>query len=294
MGCLWAARLWQRGFAVSLDLRDKHSLALYERRGSIILEQYGMRSELPVPARIASAERDCIHRLILATKAQDALAALQSVRHRLSPGTVIVLLQNGLAVQKAVAEERGADRVFCLSTSHGAWLHDSFHVVHAGFGKAWLGPMKRGGDMDMAGRVLSLLPTESMAVELDPDIERRLWLKLAINCAINALTVIHDCRNGELLVQPEARNDLMALTAEIEQLYRQLPQAPSVTPLWPQIEQVLRDTADNLSSTLQDHRHGRPTEMEFLNGYLCGLAEARGLPCPENRRVLQLLQARAG
>jgi 2-dehydropantoate 2-reductase len=31
------------------------------------------------------------------------------------------------------------------------------------------------------------------------DILTRLWRKLALNCAINPLTVLHDCQNGGLL-----------------------------------------------------------------------------------------------
>jgi 2-dehydropantoate 2-reductase len=32
--------------------------------------------------------------------------------------------------------------------------------------------------------------------EWSTDILTRLWRKLALNCAINPLTVLHDCRNG--------------------------------------------------------------------------------------------------
>ncbi len=291
MGCLWGARLWQQGSAVTLMLRNEQALGAYRERGGITLEQYGMSSQLMVPAQTVSVAQGRIHRLLLATKAQDALPALQSVRHRLLPETVIVLVQNGLAIHEAITDGYGADRVVCLSTSHGAFMANPFHVVHAGFGQAWLGTLAATGDLALLRSVLSLLPARSMAIEIDPAMARRLWLKLAVNCAINALTVIHDCRNGQLLTDDAAREQLQALTREIEGLYERLPQAPSVTPLWPQVEQVLRDTAENLSSTLQDHRRGRTTEIVHLNGYLCELAEARGLPCPENRRALQMLQS---
>lgn len=36
------------------------------------------------------------------------------------------------------------------------------------------------------------------------DILSRLWRKLALNCAINPLTVLHDCRNGETARAPSA------------------------------------------------------------------------------------------
>ena len=43
------------------------------------------------------------------------------------------------------------------------------------------------------------MPAQAMRIEVDDHIAMRLWQKFAVNCAVNALTVVHDCANGELL-----------------------------------------------------------------------------------------------
>ena len=47
------------------------------------------------------------------------------------------------------------------------------------------------------------------------DILSRLWRKLALNCAINPLTVLHDCRNGGL---SEHHCEVATLCAELAEL----------------------------------------------------------------------------
>lgn len=229
-----------------------------------------------------------IDNLLIATKAQDTAPALESVASNLSQNARIVLLQNGLKVQQDISERFGAGRVFCLTTSHGAWLRAPFDVVHAGEGEAWLGQLG-GADADAASHLqslLRLLPTQQLNIKADNNISLRLWHKLAINCAVNALTVIHDCRNGELLRLPGASAMLASLCEEISTLLREIPDAPDIIDLQSRVHHVLSVTADNVSSTLQDIRGGRRTEIDHLNGYLVELAEQHHLPCPLNKAVL--------
>ena len=128
-----------------------------------------------------------------------------------------------------------------------------------------------------------------MQVQREVDMRRRLWRKFAVNCAVNALTVLHDCRNGELLTRPAATAELTALCEEIATVLEALPRAPAIGPLWPQVVSVLEASAANVSSTLQDVRAGRPTELGWLNGWLLALAGEQGLECPRNRAIARQL-----
>ena len=110
---------------------------------------------------------------------------------------------------------------------------------------------------------LARLPVQETRLRYDANIEQRLWRKFAINCAINALTVIHDCRNGELLDGSRRQQQLRALCEEIGFVLEAL-------------------SRRNLSSTLQDVRRGRSTELPHLNGYLISLAESADIPAPRN------------
>lgn len=298
MGCLWAARLWLHPplqGRVTLLLRSEQALADYREQAGLTLEAPvgGAVVEVPVAAELLSAPGPALRHLLVATKAQDVAAALAGVQHRLDAGTRIVLLQNGVRVQREITAQYGAARVWCLSTSHGAWRRSPWHVVHAGAGTAWLGQLAA-SDAAQTRALLALLPAQAMQVGVDAHIATRLWQKFAVNCAVNALTVVHDCANGELLQRPGARQTLEALIDEIDQLLRALPEVPALPDLHASVHDVLNATAANVSSTLQDVRAGRATELEHLNGYLLSQAEEHGLAAPLNAQLLQAVAQRTG
>jgi 2-dehydropantoate 2-reductase len=285
MGCLWAARLWQRSQLVgqrevTLLLRSGQAVTDYLSAGGILLDAGTEKFSCPLGAAAVDSISGQIANVLVATKAQQVESALQSVSHALTPETRIVLLQNGLRSQHLISAQYGAKRVYCLSTSHGAWLHAPYQVVHAGFGAAWLGQFHQSSHNIQT--MLDLLPARQMNIQHDPDINHRLWHKFAINCAVNALTVVHSCRNGELLTLPAARQQLIQLCAEIEHIFTAVPDAPLLDNLLESVDEVLRATSSNYSSTLQDVRNGKLTEIADLNGYLLELAQQHGCAAPMN------------
>ncbi len=286
MGCLWAARLVQQGASVTLLLRTKEDLRHHaDAGGQITLEEQEVLQRIPVQAQLATSVITPIQLLLATTKAQHVETALASVRHAIAPPTRIVLLQNGIKAQRRASAKFGAQRVYCLSTSQGAWLRAPLHVVHAGSGETWLGQLGHAASLEST--LVQSLPIAAMGIRTDPDIEGRLWRKLAINCAVNALTVIYDCRNGALLTHAQARRELLALCAEIDTLYAALPETPALNDLVGQVDAVLTATAQNFSSTLQDFRRGKGSELAELNGYLCELAHTHKLDCRLNEDVLR-------
>ncbi|MGB4248157.1 MAG: 2-dehydropantoate 2-reductase [Pseudohongiellaceae bacterium] len=288
MGCLWAARIHQHSANTILLLRTDVQAQAYETQGGLRLESHDTVSQIPVPAFAASTCTTPITQLLVATKAQDAIAALDSVKHLLTPDARIVMLQNGLKVQRAVSAAFDSSRVWCLSTSDGAWLRSPFHVVEAGRGETWLGRLHHA---QADATLLQSLPAAAMGIRHDDNIENRLWRKLAANCAINALTALHDCRNGELLTRPEAHAELLVLVDEIATILNGLPDAPRIPNLHELVNSVLTATALNYSSTLQDVRRSRTTEIAHLNGYLCELAQAHDLDCTINQQILERFSA---
>jgi len=296
MGCLWAAALQRhQQFAYAgpvLLLRDTTALTRYPC--IITLESPGSEiRQFKVPAMAVTAlpaEMPAIHNLLLACKAQDAKPALETLAPWLNESSRIVLLQNGIRIQQELTLRRAPGTVFCLSTSHGAWIRHPFHVVHAGIGKAWLGLLATSPPVDTSQALVSMLnqlPSSKMNVSVDLQMNKRLWLKFAINCAINPLTVVYNCQNGALLSHNLAREHLQNLCAEISWLLGSLPDVPELPDLWQQVQQVAQATEHNYSSTLQDIRNNKATEIEHLNGWLCELAFRHQLACPLNQQLLQ-------
>lgn len=293
MGCLWAGALSSNTQALPacLLLRDADALACFP--GEITIESANdTPHKIPVNAStgaVLSQSGTKITHLLVTTKAQDVMSAIGAVRHCIADNAVIILLQNGIRAQLAANAALTTQQVFAMSTSHGVWMRAAYHAVHAGMGEAWLGSLSSSHLIDTR-LLLRQLPQKTMNIHPDDNIIHRLWFKFAINCAINALTVIYDCNNGGLLALKARKTMLLALCAEIQELFERFPETPQLADLTGAVVHVLNVTATNVSSTLQDIRRGRPTEINELNGYLCELARLHGVPSPLNQRVLDAVK----
>ncbi len=286
IGCLWAAHLQRAGVPVSLILRTPARLAQFQTRGGVTLIDDSGETFCSLSAGLAESPEP-IEQLLLCTKAYDSMAALASVEHRLNANSRILVLLNGMGSQQQITQQAGAERVLIGSTTDGAYLRAPFEVVHAGRGTTAIGQFS-----DTGTRLA--LPERDFGLQLqqDPQIETTLWRKLAINCAINPLTAVHDCRNGALATEPAYTRELETLCLEFEAVARACGMSLFETPLQEQALRVARQTGDNYSSMLQDIRHRRPTEIEQITGFLCHEAERLGVAVPSHRRMLERVRQR--
>lgn len=289
LGGLWAARLSRAGLPVRLLLRNAQRLADYQRVGALTLEEDGHSWRLPIAAETLAGNAP-IERLLLACKAYDAATAARTLAPRLAAGAEVLLLQNGLGSQAEVTACLPQARCLYLSSTEGAYRMADFQVRFSGRGQNWLGdPLAA-----QPPAWLDELAQAGIPCQWSDDIHTRLWRKFALNCAINPLTVLHDCRNGGLRDHPA---EVAALCAELVQLLQAAGQSAAAEALHAQVLQVIDATEENLSSMLQDVRNGRPTEIRYLLGFACAEAQRLGLPLPRLQalqlRLQQHLHARA-
>ena len=283
LGGLWAARLARAGLPVRLILRDQARLSRYRAAGGLTLVEDGQASLHPIAAETPHSDIP-IRRLLLACKAYDAEEAVAELAPRLAPGAELILLQNGLGSQDAVARRLPRARCLFASSTEGAFREDDFRVVFAGRGHTWLGlPGER-----RPPEWLDDLQTAAIPHEWSTDIVARLWRKLALNCAINPLTVLHDCRNGGLRDWPQ---EVAALCAELTLLLRATGQDAAALDLHAEVLRVIDGTAANYSSMHQDVARGRRTEIAYLLGHACQEAARLDLEVPQLQALLQRLRA---
>lgn len=283
LGGLWGARLARAGLPVKLILRDQARLSQYRAAGGLTLIEDGQASLHPIPAETSNHDAP-IKRLLLACKAYDAEAAATALAKRLAPGAEIILLQNGLGSQEAVANSLPRTRCIFASSTEGAFREGDWRVVFAGRGHTWLGMP----DKQHAPQWLSDLQSAGIPHDWSSDILGKLWRKLALNCAINPLTVLHNCRNGALRNWP---NEIAALCSELTTLLRACGQPAAASDLHGDVLQVIDGTANNFSSMYQDVAHGRRTEIHFLLGHALREAQHLQLALPHLDNLLQRLQA---
>jgi 2-dehydropantoate 2-reductase len=282
LGTLWAARLARANVPVTLLLRNRQRLASYRQGGGLTLVEQGQASLYPVPAQSVE-EQSPIRLLLLACKAYDAEAAVASVAHRLSADAHVVLLQNGMGSQDAVAARLPRARCILASSTEGAFRDGDFRVVFAGHGHTWLGDPQQPAPVAW----LEDLANAGISHEWTPDILSRLWRKLALNCAINPLTVLHDCRNGDLQQHPA---EVATLCTELSELLSVCGQPAAAENLAEEVQRVIKATAANYSSMHQDVARQQRTEITYLIGHACAVAHRHNCAVPHLQMLLQRLQ----
>jgi len=221
--------------------------------------------------------------LLVTTKAGDTLAALRHWLPRVPEPTPVVLFQNGLGSQQAVAKAWPMRPILAASTTEGANRPTPDHLIHAGTGDTWVGALTRPAESQTCSAV-SRLSTTGLAIHTEEQILPRLWQKLVVNAGINPFTAILDCPNGDLLTQNFFLEHIDALCTEIAELMA----AEGIERVAPaelrqRIETVARNTARNTSSMRGDILKGRTTEIDFINGYLVQLGQRLGIPTPVNQ-----------
>ncbi len=233
---------------------------------------------------------EAITALMVTLKAHQTLEALHSMANILPRYRAIVLMQNGMGVLEQIRHEYSGLPLLVGITNQGAYRLGKLHIVQAGRGETWLGcprdqPVQIGPEA-----VADLLQISPGPVQWDSDILSRQWIKLAVNCVINGLTVIENCRNGQL-AQSVYRARITRLCAEIDAVLSHYVKTHKKFSLRREVLRVAESTSENYSSMLQDVQNGRTTEVDYLNGYLCRQAAVANIPVPENNTLFAEIRA---
>jgi 2-dehydropantoate 2-reductase len=287
IGGLWACYLHKAGHRVELLFKNSTALDHYHDTGGLTLIGSTGSEKMELPAGVAGQPGSPITHLLITTKAHQTLEALETCVPRWSDQCRLLLLQNGMGVAEQITGRFPAIPLYCGVTTDGAYCPVPFNIVLAGTGWTDIGAMHVD---DKPHALIEQLPFDYLDIRACEDIKARQWQKLAINCAVNGLTVMFHCRNGALLENADALTRIARLCDEIEQVGTAAGYGSQVDDLYQKTIAVLQATAGNYSSMYQDIAHRRRTEIDYLNGYLLKQATRLGIACPENAQLYSAIR----
>ncbi len=225
--------------------------------------------------------------LLVTVKAYQVEAALEPLLPKLHPDCRILLLHNGLGPHQSLAAKLNGRPLSLGTTSQAALKLSSNHIRQTGRGLTQIGDLSGAPTPEaMKTALLNAIPGSQWS---DAILEA-LWQKLAVNAVINPLTAIHRVNNGALAA-PEFEGTICAILDELLQVAKQESIALTFDTLHTRVKEVIRLTAANYSSMYQDLKHGRKTEIDYINGYLQQRAEQYGLTLPINSELVAQIKA---
>ncbi|GIU30970.1 2-dehydropantoate 2-reductase [Shewanella schlegeliana] len=224
--------------------------------------------------------------LLVCVKAYQVKAALNSVLPYLSADAHILLLHNGMGPHLEVQPDLDSRSLSLGTTSQGAFRIDRYHVKQTGAGLTQLGAFI---GAELSEELKTLLLSNIDRSTWHSDILPLLWQKLAINVAINPLTAIHDCPNGEL-AKIEYRDTIHKAVKELVEVAAADGLKLELALLIERVYQVIELTAQNFSSMHQDVYHQRQTEIDAINGFVLKRAQTHQISAPFNLRLVEQIK----
>ncbi len=258
------------------------------------LQMQGLLAEtlhLPAVTRLTSIEPGTM--ILLTTKVNNNVAAVEPIVPLLPDGVTIVCVQNGLYSEdlvKALVKDRAL--VLRAITQVGGVLVRPGLVDNTVAGYTLL------EDHPRAPAIAAVLTEAGLDGRIIPDIKKEMWRKAIFNCVINPTTALLGCEVGGIVdprlnsLKQQIIDECLAVARADGVTFEDLSaeargaEAEDFVAL---IDRVFAG-ARTIASMRQDLMKGRKTEIDHMNGAVAALGDKYGLPCPVNAAMTTMIR----
>ena len=270
--------------AASLDTKNEVSVLVkpenYDRlakKGLWIIEGDEKRKiEAKIVTKVIDSEI-----VIIAVKGYD----LQNTKKLLDPFTgIVIICQNGLKMLDFNLSNN--NEIYSIVTSIGAISSELGVSEFKGTGKTIVGGLFN--VKKESNKISDLFSSYYFDVYHSKDIKKHIWLKAAINSAINPIASYHNLKNGELKGE-KYWSQVKRLLAESVSIANSNGINFNSNPL-DLAEEIIDKTADNFCSMLQDIKKGRKTEINEINGILYEMGKKQNINAKLNLQYLKKIK----
>ncbi len=305
IGGITAALMKQAGYDVTLVCKHRRIADIVEGRGLKISGICGEQC-ISMPAVADCAELEGVFDYVLiATKAYDMPECAKAMLPYLREDSLVLSLQNGVCVD-SMADVVGRDRTVGCVVGFGATMLDECELQMTSSGEFIIGRLEGANDKlePICKAMSSVVPSV-----ISDDIYAELYSKLIVNSCITSLGAICGLKLGEMLKMKQARNIFIAIIKEAMDVANAM--NIKVPPFGGKLDYYSlvkgSDFIDNLrrhimiyivglkyrnlkSSSLQSLERGRPTEIDYFNGYIARKGDEFGVDCPVNKRLTAMIK----
>jgi 2-dehydropantoate 2-reductase len=243
--------------------------------------------------------------ILLATKATDTMEVIRSIDSVLKKDGFLISLQNGIC-EDELASVAGNNRIIGCVTGWGATMLSKGNLVMTSKGDFILGYTDRPPDSNLS--YIAEILSSVVPVKTTGNIIGHLYSKLIINSCITSLGVICGLYLGKMLLIRKIRRIFIEIVREAVGVAESMDIKIEVFGGKLDFKKFLkgRGILSDLgrhtmlliigykyrklkSSSLQSLERGRPTEIDFLNGYITDNARITGVPVPVNNFIVNMI-----
>ncbi len=284
VGCYFGGMLARAGHQVVLIARPQHVAAI--ANAGLRLQTQNFDEVIALQSSVDASEVSGADVILFCVKSGDTEAVGRLMAPFLGSGTHIFCLQNGVD---------NAERLRAVLTAQGG--HQvSAAVVYVATEMAGPGHVKHHGRGDLVCEptpgntaVLQALRAAGVPIAESNNVRGELWAKLILNCAYNAVSAITQLPYGTTVAGDGVQDVMRDVVAECLAVAK----ADGVD-LAGDVHDAVARLANSMpmqkSSTAQDLARGKPTEIDYLNGFIVRRGAALGIATPVNRVLWSLVK----
>ncbi|KAI9276513.1 2-dehydropantoate 2-reductase [Sporodiniella umbellata] len=300
IGCYVASVLKKNNHNVSLLLRSRSHLKEFNGKGNTITFNNLNKIEFisGFNASNLKEHNSPITSLVVATKSQHTLEAVSSIAPYLSPSSSILFLQNGMgSVDQLVKKVWSKENVPSLHV--GVNLHA---VERSSPYEIRKNSLSEGSEVLTMAQYPGTAKCKHQLTEAIADIPefqakclpweslyKRMLKKIFVNSSLNAVAAVIGEKN-KIVLNPYGQVLLQSVCEEAWEVFKNDLPEESLESMIHMVKSVSEDVGDNVCSTLQDIRSGRPTEIDYINGYISRLGKERNICTKTNDSLINLIR----
>jgi len=213
VGSYFGGMLARAGAPVTLVGREQHVEAVSHHGLHIDSMDFQQYVTISATSEVSAARNAKF--VLFCVKTYDNEQAAQTLAADLTPGAVVVSLQNGVDNVERIRSAAGIEAIAAVVYVAVAMAGPG-RVKHSGRGDLIIGNLLRDGpnrqaDLDACAK---LFARAGIPCRISENIEAELWTKMIINCAYNAISALGRAKYACLAQNPWTRDLMIRVTEE--------------------------------------------------------------------------------
>jgi 2-dehydropantoate 2-reductase len=305
IGGISAALLKKAGYNVEIVCKYEEYAALVRSEG---IEVSGVCGNIKVHMQAYASVSEVTGRkdiILHATKATDMVEAAGAIKDILNEGGHVVSMQNGIC-EDALGSVLGREKVIGCVTGWGATLESPGKLIMTSTGDFVIGYLDKKPDEFLSS--LALVLSSIVPARVTDNIMGHLYSKLIINSCITSLGVICGLYLGKMLKIRKIRKIFIEIIREAVEVadkmqirieifggkldFRKFTEGSNF------FSDLRRHILIRIigfkyrrlkSSSLQSLERGKPTEVDYFNGYIVRNGNLHESPVPVNAEIVKII-----
>ena len=283
VGAYFGGRFARARHDVTLIARASHVEAIAQR-GGLLLDSSEFSGIIPLKAVSEPSGVQGADVILFCVKSADTETAGAAMLPYLAPHASVICLQNGVdnaeRLSAVIKREAVPAAVYVAAEMAGPG-----HVRHHGRGELIIGPSP------ISEAIAKEFTQAGVPTTVSDAVIAVQWEKLVLNCAYNALSAVPQLPYRRLFEAEGTREVIRNIVAECMAVAKAL-NIVLPTDMYERTLALATSIPDQLSSTAQDLARNKPTEIDYLNGYVVRKGLETGVPTPTNLALQVMVKLR--